>query len=210
MRLPVPGPTAVLGSAVAAAEAVEAALGLVPRAVEAMGRVEALLDRAEAMVERTEKVVATADDAAARTHKTLDTVEIVTRQAGRHSDAAAGMIERVDTSLSAWEPTLRRLAPAADRFATALEQHEVDAAIALVDRLPLVLDHLENDVLPMLKTLDRVGPDLHEVLEVVEDLRRVITGLPGVGLLRRRGDDEPPAVDSSVHEDGSKSRSRRS
>jgi hypothetical protein len=200
----------VIGSAVAAAEAVEAAIGLVPRAVEAMNRVEALLDRAEAMVERTEKVVASADDAAARTHRTLDTVEIVTRQAGRHSDAAAGMIERVDASLNAWEPTLRRLAPSADKFAAALETHEVDAAIALVDRLPLVLDHMENDVLPMLKTLDRVGPDLHEVLEVVEDLRRVITGLPGVGLLRRRGDDEPPAVEASVHEDDAKTtRSRR-
>ena len=64
--------------------------------------------------------------------------------------------------------------------------------IALVDRLPTLLEHMENDVLPVLTRLDRVGPDLHELLAVVEDLRRVITGLPGVGLLRRRGDDEPP------------------
>jgi hypothetical protein len=208
MRLPLPGPTAVIGSAVAAAEAVETAIGLVPRAVEAMARVEALLDRAEALVERTEKVVASADDAAVRTHATLDTVEIVTKHAGRHSDAAAGLLDRADVALQAWEPTLRRLAPSADRFAAALETHEVDAAIALVDRLPVVLDHMENDVLPMLKTLDRVGPDLHEVLEVVEDLRRVVTGLPGIGLLRRRGDDEPPPVDGSVHEDGSRRRKR--
>jgi hypothetical protein len=209
MRLPLPGPTAVIGSAVAAAEAVETAIGLVPRAVEAMARVEALLDRAEAVVARTEKVVASADEAASRTHATLDTAEIVTREAGRHSDAAAGMIDRVDASLQAWEPTLRRLAPSADRFATALETHEVDAAIALVDRLPLVLDHMENDVLPMLRTLDRVGPDLHEVLEVVEDLRRVVTGLPGIGLLRRRGEDEPPPVEGSVHDDAAPAGSRR-
>ena len=50
-------------------------------------------------------------------------------------------------------------------------------------------------MLPVLSKLDRVGPDLHELLEVVEDLRRVMTGLPGIGLLRRRGDAEPPADD---------------
>ena len=71
--------------------------------------------------------------------------------------------------------------------------------ISLIDRMPLVLDHLENDVLPMLQQLDRVGPDVHELLEVVEDLRRVVTGLPGVGLLRRRGEHEPPEIES-VHE----------
>jgi len=65
-----------------------------------------------------------------------------------------------------------------------------------------VLDHLENDVLPVLRTLERVGPDVHELLEVADDLRRVITGLPGIGLLRRRGEDEPPPVEGSVHEDG--------
>jgi hypothetical protein len=209
MRVHLPGPNAVIGAAAAAADAVEAAIGLVPRAVDAMSRVESLLDRAETLVARTEGVVAAADEAATRTHKTLDTVEIVTRTADRHTAAAAGMIERADASMRTWEPTLRRLAPSADRFATALGSHEVDAAIALVDRLPLVLDHMENDVLPMLKTLDRVGPDLHEVLEVVEDLRRVITGLPGVGLLRRRGDDEPPPVASSVHKDGNPSARRR-
>ena len=77
-----------------------------------------------------------------------------------------------------------------------MSEKEVDAAIALVDRLPVVLEHLESDVLPVLKRLDHVGPDLHELLEVVEDLRRVITGLPGVGLLRRRSDDDEKRDDT--------------
>lgn len=202
MRVPLPGPTAVLGSAAALGEAVDTALGLLPRAAAAMTRVEALLDRVEAVVERSELVVETADQAAVRTHATLDRVEVVTTQAARHSDAAAGVLDRVDASLLSWEPTLRRLSPAAERFAKALETSEVDAAIALVDRLPTVLEHLESDVLPVLTSLDRVGPDLHEVLEVVEDLRRVITGLPGIGLLRKRGEDEPPPpVEDGVRQD---------
>lgn len=200
MRIPLPGPTAVLGGAAAAAEALETALGLVPRAAEAMTRVEALLDRAETVADRVDLAVTRADEAAERTHAVLGTAELVTRDASRAVDGATGVLDRVDTSLTAWEPSLRKLAPSLERFAGALSPVEVTAAISLVDRLPLVLDHLENDVLPLLHTLERVGPDVHELLEVADDLRRVITGLPGIGLLRRRGEDEPPPVEGSVHE----------
>ena len=167
-----------------------------------MTRLEALLDRAEKTADRMDQVVARADETTQRAHAVLGTAELVTRDASRTVDGAAGVLDRVDTSLVAWEPSLRRLAPSLERFADALSPAEVTAAIALVDRMPLVLDHLENDVLPMLRTLERVGPDVHELLEVADDLRRVITGLPGIGLLRRRGEDEPPPVEGSVHEDG--------
>jgi hypothetical protein len=203
MRLPIPGPSAVIGGAAAAADAVERAIGLVPRAAAAMTRVEALLDRVEAVVERADKLVVTADETTVRAQETLDAADVVTRDAGRRVAATAGVLDRVDASLGQWEPTLRRLAPKAKRFADSLAEGEIDAAIALVDRLPVVLEHLESDVLPVLTTLDRVGPDLHEVLEVVEDLRRVVTGLPGVELLRRRSADEPPPVAGSVHDDTS-------
>jgi hypothetical protein len=192
MRIPLPGPTAVIGGAVAAADALETAIGLVPRAAEAMTRLEALLDRAEKVADRADQVVTRADEATARAHAVLGTAELITRDASRTVDGAKGVLDRVDTSLVAWEPSLRRLAPSLEKFADALSPAEVTAAIGLVDRLPLVLDHLENDVLPMLRTLDRVGPDIHELLAVVEDLRQVVTGLPGIGFLRKRGDDEPP------------------
>jgi ABC-type transporter Mla subunit MlaD len=201
MRLPFPGPTAVLGGAAAAADAVETALGLVPRAAQAMDRLEQLLDRADAIATRADEVAARAEEATVRTHAILDTAEIVTRDVGRTVDGASGVLDRVDHSLGSWEPTLRKLAPAAKRFADELDESEVTAAITLVDRMPTLLDHVENDVLPMMRNLDRVGPDLHEVLEVVQDLRRVITGLPGMGLLRRRGDEEPPPVEGSLHDD---------
>ncbi len=202
MRIRVPGPSVVLGGVVAAADALETALGLVPRAAEALTRVEALLDRAEKVADRADQVVARADAATERAHAVLGTAELVTRDASRAVDGATGALDRVDASLVAWEPSLRRLAPSLERFAEALSPAEVTAAITLVDRMPLVLDHLENDVLPMLRTLERVGPDVHELLEVADDLRRVITGLPGIGLLRRRGEDEPPPVEGSLHEDG--------
>jgi ABC-type transporter Mla subunit MlaD len=197
VRLPIPGPGAVIGGAAAAAEAVETAISLVPRAADALTRVEALLDRVEAVVRHAEQVVDESAESTGRVKATVDAVGVVTRDAGRRVDAAGGLIDRLDTLLGTWEPIGRRLAPQASRFADNVSEHEVDAAVALVDRLPVVLEHMDSDLLPVLTKLDQVGPDLHELLAVVEDLRRVVTGLPGVGLLRRRGEDEPPGEDES-------------
>ncbi|MEV6488059.1 hypothetical protein AB0M20_05365 [Actinoplanes sp. NPDC051633] len=46
-----------------------------------------------------------------------------------------------------------------------------------------------DDVMPLLGKLDQVGPDLHKLLEVTEDLRLAIAGLPGLKMLRRRGEE---------------------
>ncbi|MDT7642727.1 MAG: hypothetical protein QOC83_7015, partial [Pseudonocardiales bacterium] len=55
-----------------------------------------------------------------------------------------------------------------------------------VDQLPRLAEHLESDVMPILATLDRVGPDMHELLNVVKDLRTALDGVPGLAYLRRR------------------------
>jgi hypothetical protein len=216
MRLPLPqlpGPLDVLDGAAAVRGGVAAMLDLVPRATTVMSRVEGLLDRADRVVERaeglvtradavvtqTEAITNSADVALARSQRTLDVAEITARDSGRAVEGAIGTLERVDALLLQWEPSLRKLAPIAQRVSDSIDPHEVQAAINLVDRLPQVFDHLENDVLPMLRQLDRVGPDVHELLEVVEDLRKVITGLPGVGFLRRRSEDAPPEIEGSVH-----------
>ncbi|GAB3390578.1 hypothetical protein GCM10027452_38700 [Micromonospora halotolerans] len=91
-------------------------------------------------------------------------------------------------------PALRRAAPMATRFVQQLSPEEVTAAIRLVDELPKLKEHLTSDVLPILATLDRVGPDLHDLLAVTRDLKLAVAGIPGLGMLRRRGErltDEP-------------------
>jgi hypothetical protein len=91
--------------------------------------------------------------------------------------------------LVAFEPTLRRAEPMARRFVEQLSQEEVTAAIRLVDELPKLKDHLTGNVLPILGTLDRVGPDVHDLLEVTRDLKLAVAGIPGLKMLRRRGED---------------------
>lgn len=186
MRLPLPNPAALMDAAVTAME-------LVPRAATTLDRVDALLDRMESLTDRADAVLT-------HSEAVLKRSDTVATRAGRAVDGVMGVTDRVDASLTPWEPLLRALQPKAKRFADDLSEAEVSAAITLIDRMPTLLEHVENDVLPVLKNLDRVGPDLHEVLEVVEDLRRVITGLPGVGFLRRRADDEPPQVEGSIHD----------
>ncbi|MGC1212075.1 MAG: hypothetical protein WA890_12510, partial [Micromonospora sp.] len=96
--------------------------------------------------------------------------------------------------LAAYEPALRRAAPMATRFIEQLSHEEVTAAIRLVDELPKLKEHLTADILPILATLDRVGPDLHDLLDVTRDLKLAVAGIPGLGMLRRRGErltDEP-------------------
>jgi hypothetical protein len=141
---------------------------------------------AEQMLERVGR---TAEDAAAL----VETSSTVLVKADRAVAGATGVLDRTDALVSAVEPLSRRLMPLAQRFAEQLHPKEVDAAIELVDRMPVLLRHLDEDVLPMLQQLDKVGPDVHQILEVVQDLREAITGLPGIGMLMKRGerrDDE--------------------
>ncbi|RQX21466.1 hypothetical protein DDE19_00095, partial [Micromonospora ureilytica] len=96
--------------------------------------------------------------------------------------------------LAAYEPALRRAAPMAGRFVEELSHEEISAAIHLIDELPKLKEHLTADILPILATLDRVGPDLHDLLDVTRDLKLAVAGIPGLGMLRRRGEklaDEP-------------------
>ena len=68
------------------------------------------------------------------------------------------------------------------------------AAIALIDRLPALLDSVDQEVLPLAQQLKDVGPDLHAVLGLVEELHTLISGVPGAKrLLRRAGDADADA-----------------
>ena len=69
------------------------------------------------------------------------------------------------------------------------EQGGNEADQRLVDELPVLTEHVLSDVLPILRTLDRVGPEIHELLEVTHDVRRAIVGIPGFQFFRRRGEE---------------------
>ena len=108
------------------------------------------------------------------------------RRGGRQGGRAR---PRPRSCSTGYAETLRKGAPLAARFVDELSPEEVTAAIRMVDELPRLREHLVEDVMPLLGKLDQVGPDLHKLLEVTEDLRLAIAGLPGLKMLRRRGEE---------------------
>lgn len=218
IRIPTPGATLsvarsaagwALDTVTAAASVPARVLGLLDGVEELLRRVRSVVDRADELIERTSRTVedvqgvleearTVAGDAAQVVNEaarvSTSAEKIVSRAGAVSDDASRAVVEAQRTAATAdellrmFEPTARRAAPMAERFVDELSPEEVDAAIRVVDQLPVLTEHLLSDVLPILRTLDRVGPEIHELLEVSHDVRRAILGIPGFGFFRRRGE----------------------
>lgn len=168
MRLPgVPGPRDVLAAG-------ERAVGLVDDLLATVPRVTALLDAAE-------RLLRDAGDA-------IDRIEAAASDADALLVAFTATQVRVVELLDRLEPSLTTLQPTLDRLAETTDPREVDALVSLVDRLPVLAEQIERDVVPIMRTLGTVAPDLHELLEVSRDLNVMLAKLPGIGRIRGRDD----------------------
>ena len=121
-------------------------------------RVLNLLTTAESVVSRADDLLRRTEQLVTRSEKAVEHAEQVTAAAATQVAATAPVIQ----------------------FVEEFSAHEVQAAIALVDELPI------------LTTLNRVGPDIHELLDVAKDVRQAVLGIPGFDYLRRRGEGKEP------------------
>ncbi|GIJ29302.1 hypothetical protein Vqi01_44640 [Micromonospora qiuiae] len=165
----------------AATAAVDNATEIAAAAAVVIGEVEQVSAAAGAAVAQADRVAQAAAGV-------IDTAEGVSGRAATTVGVAAEAAATAAELLEAYEPALRRAAPMADHFVEQLSHEEVAAAIRLVDELPKLRQHLTSDILPILATLDRVGPDLHDLLDVTRDLKLAVAGIPGLAMLRRRGE----------------------
>ncbi|WP_433316549.1 hypothetical protein ACQP0U_06180 [Micromonospora sp. CA-269861] len=210
---------AVPARAFAVLDGVEALLarinGVVDRIETTLERTDQVLTDAETAVREVAVISAAATTAIDTATEVATAAAVVVAEADRVSRAAGTVVAEADRVasraavtvgtaaeaaaaagelLAAYEPALRRAAPMAGRFVEELSHEEISAAIHLIDELPKLKEHLTADILPILATLDRVGPDLHDLLDVTRDLKLAVAGIPGLGMLRRRGEklaDEP-------------------
>ncbi|WP_433356626.1 hypothetical protein ACQPYV_06415 [Micromonospora saelicesensis] len=204
-----------LGSAASMAAVPTRAFAVLDGVEALLARINGVVDRIETTLDRTDQVLTDAEAAvrevaviSAAATTAIDTATevataaaVVVAEADRVANRAATTVgtatEAAATAaelLAAYEPALRRAAPMAGRFVEELSHEEISAAIHLIDELPKLKEHLTADILPILATLDRVGPDLHDLLDVTRDLKLAVAGIPGLGMLRRRGEkltDEP-------------------
>jgi hypothetical protein len=177
-------------SLVGQAELIATRITMIAENAEALVlRVAATAAEAEETIRETKVVVAAAALTADRAALVVAEAETVAAGAARVVGAAGAAAAEVDELLDGYAGTLRKAAPMAARFVDELSPEEITAAIKMIDQLPRLREHLTHDVMPLLGKLDQVGPDLHKLLEVTEDLRLAIAGLPGLKMLRRRGED---------------------
>ncbi|MEW2474755.1 hypothetical protein AB0875_13290 [Micromonospora gifhornensis] len=216
MVIPLPRPTAVVGLTRSALDSAASFAAIPARAFAVLDGVEALLtringvvDRIEQTLDRTDQVLADAEVAVREVAVISAAATVAVDNAGTVAAAAADVVARAEKVsgqaaetvgaaaeaaataaelLAAYEPALRRAAPMAAHFIEQLSHEEVAAAVRLVDELPKLRQHLTADVMPILATLDRVGPDLHDLLDVTRDLKLAVAGIPGLAMLRRRGE----------------------
>ena len=187
------------------------ALELVPRVGALLGRVEGMVDRLSVVLTRVEGIVDRADaeiEAVARTRRLADEAIAGVGETQRRADDAIAAVgdtrqkaddaisgvertaARADALLDHFEPALTALSPAVRRLAATLAPDEVEAMVTLIDRLPRMVAHLDEDILPVLESLGDVGTDVHDLVDTVQDMRQVVKGFPGSRLFRRRGAEE--------------------
>lgn len=74
------------------------------------------------------------------------------------------------------------------RILTMIDSTELLLARAdsLMGQAERSLEHVEG-LVPVLQQVDALGPDVAELLRVTDEVRRAVLGIPGVGMLWRRG-----------------------
>ena len=164
------------------------------RAAEVAESAAGVADRADSVAGRAAEVAESAAGVAVRAGSVADRADQVVDQIIPVTGAAEGVLESVGTTsagaqalLEVFQPMTERGAPLLQHFIDEFSVEELQALIKLVDQVPRFTEHMESDIMPILATLDRVGPDLNELLEVVKDVRLAVQGMPGLSLLRRRG-----------------------
>jgi ABC-type transporter Mla subunit MlaD len=186
---------------------------LVRRVGGTLDRVDAAVARVEAVADRAGEVAEAADAVVVRVAGVADDADQLVRRVAPVAGAAEAVLESVGGSaaeahalLETVRPITERGAPLLQHFVDEFSVQELHALIRLVDQVPRFTEHMESDIMPVLARLDQVGPDVHELLDVLKDVRLAIQGVPGFSLFRRRGADKedeladgrpetPPPVD---------------
>jgi ABC-type transporter Mla subunit MlaD len=154
--------------------------GVAKDAAAVAARAGEVAERADAVAVRAADVAGNADQVVGRIIPVTGAAEAVLDSVGATSAGAQALVE-------IFQPMAERGAPLLQRFVDEFSVEELHALIRLIDHVPQFTEHMESDIMPVLAKLDRVGPDVHELLDVLKDVRLAIQGVPGFALFRRRG-----------------------
>jgi ABC-type transporter Mla subunit MlaD len=169
--------------------------GTLDRVDAAVDRVDAVVDRVHAEVDRVDGVVDGVERVAGNAEQVVERIIPITGAADAVLESVGTTSAGAQALLDIFTPIVERGAPLLRHFVDEFSVQELQALIRLVDQVPQFTEHMETDIMPVLCKLDQVGPDVHELLDVLKDVRLAIHGLPGFALFRRRGADREDELD---------------
>ncbi|MDQ2723108.1 MAG: ribulose 1,5-bisphosphate carboxylase large subunit [Actinomycetota bacterium] len=162
-------------------QVVDAAAQIVGDAAATVDRVSHVVDGAETTVHRVSHVV---DGAETTVHR----VDAVTDRAGGVLSSAGITSAQAQQLLDAYRPIALQLRPMVAQLVGSFSEDELRSAIKLIDVLPAFVEAMQRDIMPILGTLDQVGPDVDALLNVFRDVREGLIGIPGFKFFRKRGE----------------------
>ena len=72
----------------------------------------------------------------------------------------------------------------------------------------MLAGQVEGDVIPVMRSLGSVAPDVHDLLDLTRELNAMLAKLPGMGRIKKRV-DEQQAADERPGPDGRRARPRQ-
>jgi hypothetical protein len=196
VRLPVPDPRDLLRLTASSYQALEQAITLVPRIGSLIGQIERIVQRADAVVTEVERTRQRTDQVIEQAAALTEQAAVLVERTAATADSADRVLGRTAALLDDFQPSLSRLAPLAEQLASTTSPAEVAAAVALIDHLPLLVASLETHILPILATLDTVGPDVRDLLYTTKELNEILGSVPGLGRIKRRVEERQEILDS--------------
>jgi hypothetical protein len=160
--------------------------GLVEQVLAAGPRLAALLAQAERLVRDIDRILGEVDGL-------LQRIETTRGEAQRVVRLTDNTRLRADKLVAAMEPhlgPLERLQPTLERLAETTDPAEVDALVALIDTLPVLAGQVEGDVIPVMRSLGTVAPDVHDLLDLTRELNAMLGKVPGLGRMRKKVDEQ--------------------
>lgn len=154
-------------------------VGMVIEVEQTLAAVNAATTRTDALIDRIDSIATKAEGAVQAAYQTVSAAAKAIEQASAITATAAPLMASYSEPLRLLEPAVRRLADTTDA-------REIDALVRLIDRLPRLVNAMDDDVMPLLDRLDQSGPDLSQLLDNVSDLNRMASRLPKV-FRRRQG-----------------------
>lgn len=171
--------------------------GAVADAARTLERTDSVVNDAVRTLTRTDDVVndavrtlTRADGAVADAGETLGRTGGVVEQAEQAVTTTEGVLGRVVRLVDLTEPSLVKLQPTLDRLAETTDPAEVDALVTLVDHLPQLVERFEGEMLPIVRSLQTVAPDIHDLLDLSRALNEMLGAVPGLGRVKKRIDED--------------------